>query len=119
MEHLISVEVHGVGQTATASCSCGLLYAQTQASQERKLTAEERANLIGQSHLTEMALQELIKEGDHVIMPKEPSSDRIVIMSYDYPTASVSDIKAAYTGVTKHGKCLTNILKTDNKPIKI
>lgn len=112
MEHIISIE--GFEQEATVTCSCGLLYAKTQASQERKLTAEERAEHIGQSHLTEMKIQALIKEGDYVIMPKEPSNDRIVLMAYDYPTASVSDIKSAYTGVTKHGKCLTNILKTDN-----
>lgn len=112
MEHIISIE--GFEQEATVTCSCGLLYAKTQASQERKLTAEERAEHIGQSHVTEMKIQDLIKEGDYVIMPKKPSANTIVLMAYDYPTASVSDIKESYTTTIKQGKCLTNILKTDN-----
>ncbi|QZI91880.1 hypothetical protein SIPHO067v1_p0032 [Vibrio phage 51E28.1] len=112
MEHII--EVKRDGQKATVSCSCGLLYAQTIDRQVHDLDAVEVANLIGQSHLTEMKAQVLIKEGDYVIMPKEPSANTIVLMAYDYPTASVSDIKESYITTIKQGKCLTNILKTDN-----
>lgn len=113
MQHIITVEEHGAA--CLVQCSCGQLTAQTHDDIVRHTSAKKMAESIGQSHLVEVALQDLIAKGDHVIMPKEPTSDDIVILSYDFERATVQELKDTYKTVTNHGKELTKLLAPTQK----
>lgn len=116
MQHIITIEEGlGVDGTAYVQCSCGQLLAKTSDDIVRHTSAKKMAESIGQSHLVEMALQDLIAKGDHVIMPKSPTNDDIVLLSYQFERATVQDLKDTYETITEHGKDLTNLLATKQK----
>lgn len=112
-KHLITVE--GDEKQATVSCSCGTLQAQTISDIKRHLSAKDIANLIGQSHLTDMAVQELIADDEYVILRKSPTADTIVNISYNIQRATVQEIKDSYNLITDQGKSLTKLLEPRNQ----
>ncbi|CAL9979811.1 hypothetical protein VPHK449_0049 [Vibrio phage K449] len=114
MQHTIEIQ-DGVDGKVYVLCSCGKLMATAHDDIVRHTSAKKMAESIGQSHLVEMAVQDLIAKGDHVIMPKTPTNDDIVLLSYSYERATVQGIKDNYEIITKHGKELTKLLAPTQK----
>lgn len=114
MQHIIEIQ-DGVDGKVYVLCSCGKLMATAHDDIVRRTSAKKMAESIGQSHLVEMEVQDLIAKGDHVIMPKEPTSDDIILLSYQFERATVQDLKDTYKTITNHGKDLTKLLAPTQK----
>lgn len=115
MKHELSItKVVGDGEIMAVSCSCGMLHAHTMTSVERDVNATSMAISIGNSHLAHAAVLELIAD-EHVVLPKEPTSDDIILLSYDFGRATVQQLKDTYKAITSHGKDLTKLIKPEQK----